>query len=140
MQGWRRSMEDAKIVELGESPFLVGVLDGHGGDSVSSMASRQFPALFRRQLAETGCIRAALERALPCLDSLLEQELKPKDRQLVGSTFNVVVFDGPTLYCANVGDSRAVLSRHGRAVPLSWDHRPDCAKELARIEAAGGFV
>jgi len=45
-----------------------------------------------------------------------------------------------TLTVANAGDSRCVLSRNGDAVPMSFDHKPDDAPELARIEAAGGYV
>lgn len=41
---------------------------------------------------------------------------------------------------ANVGDSRAVLSRGGTAVDLSVDHKPEDAPEKARVEAAGGVV
>lgn len=41
---------------------------------------------------------------------------------------------------ANTGDSRAVLSRRGKAVDLSTDQRPTCSTEQARIEQAGGFV
>lgn len=41
---------------------------------------------------------------------------------------------------ANVGDSRAVLSRGGTAVDLSVDHKPEDALEKARVEAAGGHV
>lgn len=44
------------------------------------------------------------------------------------------------LICANAGDARSVLSRDGKAVPLSEDHKPDDEKEKARIEAAGGMV
>jgi serine/threonine protein phosphatase PrpC len=46
----------------------------------------------------------------------------------------------PTLICANVGDSRAVLCRGGAIVELSFDHKPSRADERARIEAAGGTV
>lgn len=45
-----------------------------------------------------------------------------------------------TILAANVGDSRAVLSRNGTAVELTRDHKPDDPKEWARIEAAGGKV
>jgi protein phosphatase 2C family protein 2/3 len=40
----------------------------------------------------------------------------------------------------NAGDSRAVLSFRGRAIPLSDDHKPTNEGELARIHAAGGWV
>ena len=38
------------------------------------------------------------------------------------------------------GDSRCVLCRKGKALPLSHDHKPADPVELGRIEAAGGFV
>ena len=46
----------------------------------------------------------------------------------------------PVLFCANVGDSRAVLSRGGRKVDLSFDHKVTRPDERARIEAAGGTI
>ena len=46
-----------------------------------------------------------------------------------------------TLYCANAGDSRAVLAtKSGKTIELSYDHKPDNAGELARVKAGGGFV
>jgi len=48
--------------------------------------------------------------------------------------------DGPKLICANAGDSRAMVSRLGKVVDLSEDHKPADAGETARITKAGGFV
>jgi len=47
---------------------------------------------------------------------------------------------GPQIFCANAGDSRAILSRGGRVVALSEDHKPENPGETARIQKAGGFV
>lgn len=41
---------------------------------------------------------------------------------------------------ANAGDSRCVLCRNGKAVDLSFDHKPEDDLERTRIEKAGGKV
>lgn len=46
----------------------------------------------------------------------------------------------PMAVIANCGDSRAVLSRSGVAIPLSQDHKPDKTAEKMRIISAGGQV
>jgi protein phosphatase 2C family protein 2/3 len=45
-------------------------------------------------------------------------------------------------YIANVGDSRAVISKYGGKVsqPLTNDHKPSDDAELKRILEAGGKV
>lgn len=48
--------------------------------------------------------------------------------------------DALSLYCAHVGDCRAVLCRAGSAIRLTQDHRPDRKDEQQRIRAAGGGV
>ena len=46
-----------------------------------------------------------------------------------------------TIYCANSGDSRAILvNKAGKVTELSHDHKPDNDGEMKRIKAAGGFV
>lgn len=41
---------------------------------------------------------------------------------------------------ANAGDCRAVVSRQGKAIEMSKDHRPCCNKERSRIESLGGYI
>jgi protein phosphatase 1G len=57
-----------------------------------------------------------------------------------GTTAVVALLSKETVYVANAGDSRAVLSRANQAVPLSQDHKPAAVTERERIIAAGGFV
>ena len=38
-----------------------------------------------------------------------------------------------TIYCANAGDSRCIVSVNGKSVALSVDHKPQNATERARI-------
>lgn len=47
---------------------------------------------------------------------------------------------GRVLTTANCGDARAVLSRAGRPVRLSTDHRPVDELEAKRIITSGGFI
>eukprot|EP00287_Rhodomonas_sp_CCMP768_P028518 CAMPEP_0202854512 /NCGR_PEP_ID=MMETSP1389-20130828/91040_1 /ASSEMBLY_ACC=CAM_ASM_000865 /TAXON_ID=302021 /ORGANISM="Rhodomonas sp., Strain CCMP768" /LENGTH=466 /DNA_ID=CAMNT_0049533105 /DNA_START=63 /DNA_END=1464 /DNA_ORIENTATION=+ len=57
-----------------------------------------------------------------------------------GSTACVAVLLENRLFVANLGDSRAVLSRGGTAEALSVDHKPDVPSERERIEALDGKV
>jgi protein phosphatase len=83
-------------------------------------------------------LRAAFEQ--------MEKEVLEDDRmQYQGSTAVAVVVneseDGHrTLLSANVGDSRAILSRRGRAVDLTRDHKPSDEWEKARILAMGESI
>lgn len=58
----------------------------------------------------------------------------------VGTTAVVAVIGPCQIVVANCGDSRAVLSRGKKAIPLSHDHKPQRDDETSRIEAAGGRV
>ena len=59
-----------------------------------------------------------------------------------GSCAIVILIVGEQCYCANVGDSRAVISVNGGNIvmPLSRDQKPSDIQEYQRIIKAGGQV
>jgi serine/threonine protein phosphatase PrpC len=57
-----------------------------------------------------------------------------------GCTATTMLVTPTEIYCANAGDSRTVMSRDKKAVPLSEDHKPDDPIERKRIYTANGFV
>jgi serine/threonine protein phosphatase PrpC len=74
---------------------------------------------------------------------LLKQKF---DTKLSGTTCVVLAFDRSTLFCANTGDSRAVLYSHLKQknemqiTPLSIDHKPCMPVETKRVLEYGGRV
>ncbi|CAD8064287.1 unnamed protein product [Paramecium primaurelia] len=57
-----------------------------------------------------------------------------------GTTANIILITKDSIYCANIGDSRSVGIQKGKAIIMSFDHKPNHAKERSRICQAGGFV
>lgn len=57
-----------------------------------------------------------------------------------GTTAVVALIRGKQLIVANAGDSRCVVSEKGKALDMSYDHKPEDELELARIKNAGGKV
>jgi serine/threonine protein phosphatase PrpC len=66
------------------------------------------------------------------------QQQNPCERS--GSTCVVVLLTPSHVICANVGDSRAILRRNGKVLPLSFDQKPSEIPEKQRILDAGGEV
>lgn len=54
-----------------------------------------------------------------------------------GSTVLAALLQGSQLHVANAGDSRAVISKRGRAEELSRDHRPGLQSEYERVMQMG---
>ncbi|KAL7077965.1 hypothetical protein ACQ4LE_003451 [Meloidogyne hapla] len=143
MQGWRINMEDAHVhlLELENDPTAAyfSVFDGHGGSHVAKLASRYL----HKQIAQSeaylqGRISDALIEGFLDFDEKMLEDDGLKD--VSGSTAVVVLIKDNCIYCANAGDSRAVVSVAGLAVPLSTDHKPSNEEESRRIFAAGGWV
>ena len=66
------------------------------------------------------------------------------DVNFSGTTTVSCLLMGTHLWCANVGDSRAVLAKFKNgdwlACPISRDHKPDDNQEMQRILASGGRI
>ena len=74
----------------------------------------------------------------------IDNELRLLDSDGCGSTACVAVVrkegNHQVLYVANIGDSRAVLSRSGKAERVSIDDKADNQDEVARIKSTGGII
>ena len=57
-----------------------------------------------------------------------------------GTTCIAVLFTPSHFVCANAGDSRAILKRNGKVLPLSFDHTPSTIPEKIRVIQAKGEV
>jgi protein phosphatase 1L len=143
VRGKRASMEDfhdTKISEVnGEMVGLFGVFDGHGGSRAAEFVKQN---LFNNLLTHpkfSSDTRAAIEETYKQTD---QEYLRAENNQHrdAGSTASTAVLVGERLLVANVGDSRAVICRNGKAVALSDDHKPNRTDERQRIEDAGGVV
>ncbi|XP_048481383.1 probable protein phosphatase 2C T23F11.1 isoform X5 [Plutella xylostella] len=143
MQGWRVSMDDAHthILSLPDDPgtAFFAVYDGHGGANIAEYAGKHLHKFITaRPEYHLGNIEEAMKQGFLDLDqAMLEEDLQEK---VAGSTAVAVLVRGGAVYCANVGDSRAVACVAGRAESLSYDHKPNNPEELRRITAGGGWV
>lgn len=93
----------------------------------------------RRPEYVSGQLEEALKQGFLELDAAMQREESLRE-EVAGSTAVAVMVKDEVLYCANVGDSRAVASVKGKAEPLSVDHKPNNEGEMRRIIAGGGHV
>uniref|UniRef100_A0A5B7ANB2 protein-serine/threonine phosphatase n=2 Tax=Davidia involucrata TaxID=16924 RepID=A0A5B7ANB2_DAVIN len=142
-RGKRASMEDFYDVKTskinGQIMCLFGIFDGHGGSRAAEFLKEHlFENLMNHPQFMTDTKLAISETYQQTDMDFLESE---KDTYRDdGSTASTAVLVGNHIYVANVGDSRTVISKAGKAIPLSEDHKPNRSDERKRIENAGGVV
>ncbi|CAD6188359.1 unnamed protein product [Caenorhabditis auriculariae] len=144
MQGWRINMEDAHthLLSLPDDPkcAFFAVYDGHAGPKVSQYAGINLHKriVLQNEYGE-GDMKRAIEKGFLALDDQMRIDEEMRD-DVSGTTAVVVIVKENTIFCGNVGDSRAIASVVGEARPLSYDHKPAHPTEARRIIAAGGWV
>jgi serine/threonine protein phosphatase PrpC len=158
-QGRRETMEDEVVVSGGGR--FVGVFDGHGGGDVSGYLKKHLYHLFLLHLEQnhwlesdsdvedikltTPSISAYMTAIRQALHSVETEVIRHSELSFVGSTaVAVILHENPggyrTMISANVGDSRAILCRNGKAMDLTKDHKPTDDAERKRILRAGGRI
>ncbi|CAN1267674.1 Probable protein phosphatase 2C 76 [Linum perenne] len=152
LRGKRATMEDfydIKTTKLDEKLVcMFGIFDGHGGSRASEylkqhlfenlMKHPHFLTDTKSAINTNGALtNAGVTYQQTDADFLdFEKDTYRDD----GSTASTAVLVGDHLYVANVGDSRTVVSKSGKAIALSEDHKPNRIDERKRIESAGGIV
>ncbi|XP_061365418.1 probable protein phosphatase 2C 10 isoform X1 [Gastrolobium bilobum] len=134
-------MEDyhvAKFVQFrGQELGLFAIYDGHLGDTVPTYLQRH---LFSNILKEDDFWtdpNSCIVRAYETTDQAILSHSPDLGRG--GSTaVTAILINNQKLWIANVGDSRAVLSRRGVAIQMTVDHEPNTERGI--IENKGGFV
>lgn len=134
-------MEDyhvAKFVQIqGHELGLFAIYDGHLGDGVPAYLQKHlFPNVLKEEEFWVDPQRS-ISKAYERTDQAILSHCSDLGRG--GSTaVTAILINGRRLWVANVGDSRAVLSRGGQAFQMTTDHEP--STERGSIEHRGGFV
>ncbi|KAL9234266.1 hypothetical protein vseg_009154 [Gypsophila vaccaria] len=134
-------MEDyhvAKFQQIQEHELgFFAIYDGHLGDAVPMYLQKH---LFNNILKEDE-FWVNPERAISKAYQKTDEEILSMSSDFArgGSTaVTAILFNGRKLWVANLGDSRAVISRNGQAIMMSVDHEP--TTDRASIEDKGGFI
>lgn len=134
-------MEDyhvAKFVQIEEHELgLFAIYDGHLGHEVPSYLQKHLLAKILKEEEFWVDPRQAITKGYEKIDQAILANSSNLGRG--GSTaVTAILINGQRLWVANVGDSRAVLSRGGQAIQMTIDHEPNT--ERSSIEDRGGFV
>ncbi|XP_057441005.1 probable protein phosphatase 2C 10 isoform X2 [Lotus japonicus] len=134
-------MEDyhvAKFVQTRDKELgLFAIYDGHLGDRVPAYLQKHLFSNILKEEEFWNDPTLSISKAYENTDQAILSQSSDLGRG--GSTaVTAILINGQRLWIANVGDSRAVLSRKGQAVQMSTDHEPNT--ERGSIETKGGFV
>lgn len=156
--GPRSALEDTEKVlqDLGICENLpvayFSLFDGHGGISCAQYLREHLHTCLRDKLASSPSllfdIKRSVKEALIATFQACDEDYRRTEVELaptVGSTALVCLVLGDLLITANLGDSRAVLCRAGKAIDLSVDHKAvsgmqDNPIESERIRRLGGVI
>ena len=134
---------------------IFSVMDGHGvnGHLVSRFTTKYFTSFFKKnkKMNSSNSSEDQMFYRLKKNDyDVLKRVFRHAERDLekngeIDANFSgttcVMVFQvGERILCANVGDSRAIMVKGDKAIPLSIDQKPDDPEESKRIKENGGEI
>jgi len=153
-QNWqhRRKMEDAHFIQDGfaEDPNngFFAIYDGHGGKEAAVFSSNNLHKILHEQLkqeedafSKPESVLKHLKKTFELTDQRMKESGVPSHH---GCTAVVCLITGKNdqrnLFAANVGDTRAILCRDGKALRITQDHTVSNEQESKRIQDKGGFI
>uniref|UniRef100_A0A0N5AME6 PPM-type phosphatase domain-containing protein n=1 Tax=Syphacia muris TaxID=451379 RepID=A0A0N5AME6_9BILA len=165
--GWRKGeredMQDAHFFDdhfaltkffcFSKRSALYAIFDGHAGRKAADFAKEHLPAKLKEKFSvctSVESIEKVLKRTyIDCFkqvdEEFLHEARRVKPSWKDGTTVTTILIVNNVLYCANIGDSRAVVCRSKGgdsvvALQLTVDHSPLQFDERMRIQKAGGNV
>jgi len=149
---YRRFMEDTHTIvdnfnDEKTSGFFA-VYDGHGGKTAATFCQENFHKILADELSQLkpeekdqdDVIKDVFLRTYARTDAAMKDTV-PSAGACAATCLIRTKSDGKRmLYCANAGDSRAVLCRDGKSISLTIDHKATNPSEIERVVQAGGFV
>ena len=149
MIGRRPTMEDAMAIcgsLVNEDTDFFGLYDGHAGREAATWCGKKIHKQMLNTIEEdkeAGTL-SALAKAYPEVNEQFKEYMNSPDwegsSKHCGTTAVSVYIEQKEIFVVNVGDSRAVMSRGGKALRLSFDHKPYSDEEQNRIRELGGCV
>lgn len=125
------------------------IFDGHGGEECAEFLRDNYHYYLRKALIDeiesedfdnvSDAVHKSFKKSWATTDAKFKEILKERANKC-GATAVIVLILSDRMFCANVGDARAVLSRGGKAVDLSNDHKVNREDEQARIKNDGGYI
>lgn len=142
---YKTNQDRAIHYHIPPSIHLFAICDGHGvfGHKAADFISTRLPTVIYDSQTPAKAFKSTItESILACAEALGKSAINV---QMSGTTLVMVAIQEQTLWCANVGDSRAILgkmqsSNKWSAVALSRDHKPNLTEEAERIATRGGRV
>jgi len=135
-RGRKSEMEDAYFLDtnFANQGWVFGeVYDGHNGSFAAEYVAGHLSQVFLRKL------NVPLSAEIAFIESYQEvsEQLNHQDSGTTAVTFLIA---GKTIYCANVGDARAIVIGEKGVQQLTVDHRIDNPEERERIRKMGGQI
>jgi len=160
LQGERDSMEDEHVaIDLSYESYefldlkatrtrplkLYAIFDGHCGKECAQYAGKNLGPKVKEKLGKFNRKGAELTvQHVLCfaLEDLDREFMETHTKSESGCTAVVCLVDTheKVIYCANVGDSRAIIGRSNSHLALTRDQDGDNPTELRRVEGSGGTI
>ena len=161
--GQKKVCQDQYSFLIHNNSLFCVLCDGHGseGHHIAKFASDYIKKYYKKHFSAFKLdAKSTISKMIQKCDKKI---LNDMDCDLSGSTCVILFIENGIVYCASIGDSRAIIGslssvadvpiirknkyfrkvvcdRKFKAVQISIDQKPELADELYRIRMAGGVV